>query len=78
MRDLVDNHPSAGAKHEGEGVAIDHKSHGYCAVLNILLLVRLAALHEFVCLIKNCRTREILIFLVNITVKPCLLPRTQD
>jgi len=45
MRDLVDNHPSAGAKPEGEGVVIDHKSHGYCAVSikYPTLLVRQAA-----------------------------------
>ena len=29
---MVDNHPSAKAKPEGEGVVIDHKSHGYYAV----------------------------------------------
>jgi len=29
---MVDNHPSARAKPEGEGVVIDHKSLGYCAV----------------------------------------------
>ena len=29
---MVDYHPSAKAKPEGEGVVIDHKSHGYYAV----------------------------------------------
>ena len=33
---MVDNHPSARAKPEGEGVDINHKSHGYYAVLYIL------------------------------------------
>ena len=33
---MVDNHPSARAKPEGEGVVIDHKSPGYCAVTIIL------------------------------------------
>jgi len=30
-----DNHPSARAKPEGEGVVINHKSHGYSAVSTI-------------------------------------------
>jgi len=33
---MVDNHPSTKVKLQGEGVVIDHKSHGYRAVLYIL------------------------------------------
>ena len=44
---MVDNHQGARAKPEGEGVVIDHKSHGYHAVTQhfdhegFLLLVEL-------------------------------------
>ena len=44
---MVDNYPSARAKPEGEGVDINHKTHGYRAVSITYPtgMVRLAALH---------------------------------
>jgi len=40
---MVDNHPSTRVKPKDEGVVIDHKSHGYCAVSIISYLIGLTS-----------------------------------